>query len=351
MRLRMEHIFVNIGEKKILKDIHMDIENGEFVSILGASGCGKTTLLKCIAGLIQSDNGKAFLGEKLMNDVEVQNRGTVIVFQDIRLFPHMNVEKNISFPMDLQKMDKKEQKREVKRLLKAVELEGFEKRKVHQMSGGQQQRVAIARALAAKPKVLLLDEPFSGLDEALKLQMCQLMRKIHKEQNLTTILVTHDKREAMLLSDRIAFMDDGQVIQMDSVENIYYQPNHLLCAKYFGKCNVIQGKVQDGLLRIQGLCFPVKKADGEYSAIIRSQDLYLLKESVDEDFQAKVIEKHFLGDRIEILFHWNGKELIGDFVSFEEAENLKVGDIVSLGIRLEKLILIKKEEKNEESCI
>ena len=117
MRLRMEHIFVNIGEKKILKDIHMDIENGEFVSILGASGCGKTTLLKCIAGLIQSDNGKVFLGEKLMNDVEVQNRGTVIVFQDIRLFPHMNVEKNISFPMDLQKMDKKEQKREVKRLL------------------------------------------------------------------------------------------------------------------------------------------------------------------------------------------------------------------------------------------
>lgn len=179
MRLRMEHIFVNIGEKKILKDIHMDIENGEFVSILGASGCGKTTLLKCIAGLIQSDNGKVFLGEKLMNDVEVQNRGTVIVFQDIRLFPHMNVEKNISFPMDLQKMDKKEQKREVKRLLKAVELEGFEKRKVHQMSGGQQQRVAIARALAAKPKVLLLDEPFSGLDEALKLQMCQLMKKIH----------------------------------------------------------------------------------------------------------------------------------------------------------------------------
>ena len=168
---------------------------------------------------------------------------------------------------------------------------------------------------------------------------------------MTTILVTHDKREAMLLSDRIAFMDDGQVIQMDSVENIYYQPNHLLCAKYFGKCNVMQGKVQDGLLRIQGLCFPVEKVDGEYNVIIRSQDLYLLKESVDEGFQAKVIEKHFLGDRIEILFDWNEKELIGDFVSFEEAENLRVGDIVSLGIRLEKLILLKEEKKNEESCI
>ena len=110
MRLRMEHIFVNIGEKKILKDIHMDIENGEFVSILGASGCGKTTLLKCIAGLIQSDNGKVFLGEKLMNDVEVQNRGTVIVFQDIRLFPHMNVEKIFHFRWICKKWTKKNRK-------------------------------------------------------------------------------------------------------------------------------------------------------------------------------------------------------------------------------------------------
>ena len=286
-----------------------------------------------------------------MNDVEVQNRGTVNCFSRYSTFSPYECRKKYFISDGFAKIGQKEQKREVKRLLKAVELEGFEKRKVHQMSGGQQQRVAIARALAAKPKVLLLDEPFSGLDEALKLQMCQLMKKIHKEQNLTTILVTHDKREAMLLSDRIAFMDDGQVIQMDSIENIYYQPNHLLCAKYFGKCNVMQGKVQDGLLRIQGLCFPVKKVDGKYNVIIRSQDLCLLKESVDEGFQAKVIEKHFLGDRIEILFHWNGKELIGDFVSFEEAENLKVGDIVSLGIRLEKLILLKEEEKNEESCI
>lgn len=197
MSLTIKNLRVTLQKKEILHGITLDIKEGEFISLLGESGCGKTTLLKCIAGFLEVKQGNIHIQGKSVMNVPPEKRGTVIVFQDLRLFPHMTVEKNIMFPMELQKIPKKVQKETVKKLLENVQLEGFEKRKMREMSGGQMQRVAIARALAANPKVLLLDEAFSGLDENLRAEMRSLVKRLHEEWKITTILVTHDKREAL----------------------------------------------------------------------------------------------------------------------------------------------------------
>ena len=196
MSLKVEKLKVTIQKKEILHGINLEVKQGEFVSLLGSSGCGKTTLLKSIAGLVEVQEGEVWIqGEKATN-ILPEKRGTIIVFQDLRLFPNMTVEKNIAFPMEIAGVKKDERKKKVEELLAAVQLSGFEKRRIREMSGGQMQRVALARALAAKPKILLLDEPFSGLDEKLRLEMGELVRKLHETWKITTILVTHDKREA-----------------------------------------------------------------------------------------------------------------------------------------------------------
>lgn len=211
MGLMIDKLNVKLQKEEILKQVSLEIHDGEFVSLLGPSGCGKTTLLKSIAGLLEVESGDIRLDGVSLNDVPPEKRETVVVFQDLRLFPHLTVEKNIMFPMELRKVPKEVQKETVKKLLEDVQLPGFEQRKIRQMSGGQQQRVALARALAANPKVLLLDEPFSGLDEELRVEMAALVKKLHDEWKITTILVTHDKREALQLSDRIVMMSNGEI--------------------------------------------------------------------------------------------------------------------------------------------
>ena len=197
MSLSVKGLNVSYGKNHILKDINLEIESGEFVSILGKSGCGKTTLIKSIAGLLETDNGDIGIFDKNVAGLPPEKRQTVIVFQDLRLFPHMNVEDNIAFAMKLKKMDKAVIKEKVEKLLDQVRLSGYEKRKVSRLSGGQMQRVALARALGAEPKLLLLDEPFASLDEDLRKEMGELVRRLHRENGITTIMITHDKEEAM----------------------------------------------------------------------------------------------------------------------------------------------------------
>ena len=237
MSLNIEDLKVSLQKKEILHGISLEIQEGEFVSLLGKSGCGKTTLLKCIAGLLEQESGDIRIQGASVMDQQPKNRGTVIVFQDLRLFPHMTAEKNIAFPMELKKVPKKERKERVEELLRAVQLPGFGKRRMREMSGGQMQRVALARALAAEPRVLLLDEPFSGLDEGLRTEMARLVRKLHEAWKITTILVTHDKAEALRMSDRIALMEDGQILQYGTPEQMFCHPKTKKVAEYFGKVN------------------------------------------------------------------------------------------------------------------
>ncbi len=214
MKLSIEGLQVHIDKEAILHNISLQVEQGEFLSLQGPSGCGKSTLLKSIAGILPAEQGTIYLDGKDITRLPIHQRGTVIVFQDMRLFPNMTVEENIAFPLKMQKVPKAQRLSAARELLEKVQLPGYGKRRIHQLSGGQQQRVALARALAAKPKLLLLDEPFSALDEELRQGMRELVLQLHKEFAMTTIMVTHDRPEAVAMSDRIITMSEGAIVDI-----------------------------------------------------------------------------------------------------------------------------------------
>lgn len=278
MKLEVKNMDIKIKNKVILEDINMEVNKNEFISILGPSGCGKSTLLKSIAGILEVDRGEIFIDSKNINKKPVHKRDTVIVFQDIRLFPHMTVYENISFPLKIKKINKNKTNNIVKSLLDRVKLKGFESRKAGELSGGQQQRVALARALAARPKILLLDEPFSGLDENLRFDMQLLIMDIHKEFDMTTIMVTHDKNEAISMSDRIMLMEAGRIIQVGKPMEVYNKPINLEVARYFGNASFIEGRIEDKIFYSEGLTIKADgREDGKYTLVLRNDSFNLVE--------------------------------------------------------------------------
>ena len=216
-RLFLTDINVELGKKHILKNVSLEVKTGQLISLLGSSGCGKSTLLKTVAWIIEPSSGDVLIDGKSVLGVPVHRRGAVIVFQDLRLFPHMTVAENVEFALKMSGM-KKQQYREIAReQLEKVRLEGLEDRRISQISGGQMQRVALARAFAVRPSVMLLDEPFSSLDEELRLEMGNLLLELQRESELTTVLVTHDTQEARRLSDAIAYMKDGEIVRYEEI--------------------------------------------------------------------------------------------------------------------------------------
>ena len=216
-RLFLTDINVELGKKHILKNVSLEVKTGQLISLLGSSGCGKSTLLKTVAGIIEPSSGDVLIDGKSVLGVPVHRRGAVIVFQDLRLFPHMTVAENVEFALKMSGM-KKQQYREIAReQLEKVRLEGLEDRRISQISGGQMQRVALARAFAVRPSVMLLDEPFSSLDEELRLEMGNLLLELQRESEPTTVLVTHDSKEARRLSDAIAYMKDGEIVRYEEI--------------------------------------------------------------------------------------------------------------------------------------
>lgn len=348
MSLKIERLNVELQEDEILHEVSLEIKDGEFVSLLGQSGCGKSTLLKSIAGLMPVKSGEISIDNHSIKEVAPEKRGTVIVFQDLRLFPHMTVEKNIAFAMELKKVPKEIQKQTVKSLLEDVQLAGYEHRKVREMSGGQLQRVALARALAANPKVLLLDEPFSGLDEKLRLEMGALVKKLHEERNLTTILVTHDKREALQMSDRIALMSDGNLLQYDTPQNIFYHPVSKAVAEYFGKANYIEGEVRDHLFQCKLGAFKTECSDGMYTAVIRPFDVK--PDFLKEGFEIK--EAVFKGETVELRMFSETQELLSEVITREyPLEKLQQGTHLGIEIKAESIVYLKKMIDNVKTAV
>lgn len=216
MSLRLENISVSFGKHKILHEINLQVETGCFFSLLGPSGGGKSTLMKAIAGLLPLDQGNLVWQGRSIMSLPPEKREMTLVFQDLRLFPHLTVLDNVAFPLKMSGMKKEARREAAREILNQVELIDFAHRYPNQLSGGQQQRVALARAVAIKPRVLLLDEPFSSLDLPLRQSMRKLVRSLHDRLGLTTLLVTHDVGEAMLLSDCIGILDQGRLICCDS---------------------------------------------------------------------------------------------------------------------------------------
>lgn len=340
MSLTIKNLRVTLQKKEILHGITLDIKEGEFISLLGESGCGKTTLLKCIAGFLEVKQGNIHIQGKSVMNVPPEKRGTVIVFQDLRLFPHMTVEKNIMFPMELQKIPKKVQKETVKKLLENVQLEGFEKRKMREISGGQMQRVAIARALAANPKVLLLDEAFSGLDENLRAEMRSLVKRLHEEWKITTILVTHDKREALQISDRIALMSEGKILQYAPPKEIFCYPSSKNVAEYFGDVNYISGTVENGRFISDLFERDIDLPNGEYEAMIRPSSV-----SITKNGNYQVADCTFMGEIQEISIQ-AGKHMLKSQIMNGESEK---GDMVGIVFNQEEISWFKKGEKEDET--
>ena len=225
----------------VLDNISLEISKGEFITLLGASGCGKTTTLRIIAGLEQPDAGSVWLDGREVTGLEPNQRDVNTVFQNYALFPHMNVAENIGYGLKLKKVPKSEIRKKVSQMLELVQLEGYEKRKPSELSGGQKQRVAIARALVNNPKVLLLDEPLGALDLQLRRAMQIELKHLQKKLGITFIYITHDQEEAINMSDRIAVMRDGRIEQIGTPDEIYNHPKTSYVATFVGNANILHG--------------------------------------------------------------------------------------------------------------
>ena len=232
----------------VLDNISLEISKGEFITLLGSSGCGKTTTLRIIAGLEQPDAGSVWLNGREVTGLEPNQRDVNTVFQNYALFPHMNVAENIGYGLKLKKVPKSEIRKKVSQMLELVQLEGYEKRKPSELSGGQKQRVAIARALVNNPKILLLDEPLGALDLQLRRAMQIELKHLQKKLGITFIYITHDQEEAINMSDRIAVMRDGRIEQIGTPDEIYNHPKTSYVATFVGNANILHGAAE----RIQG---------------------------------------------------------------------------------------------------
>ncbi|MCG9536096.1 ABC transporter ATP-binding protein [Providencia huaxiensis] len=271
-----ENLAKSFGTNQVFADIQFTIEKGEFITLLGPSGCGKSTLLRCIAGLEQLNHGELYINRQNVTYQAAQQRGVGMVFQSYALFPNMTVVDNIAFGLKMRKIDSQARSKAVAEVIELVELQGKEQQFPHQLSGGQRQRVALARALVMKPQILLLDEPLSALDARIRKHLRQQIRQIQRELGLTTIFVTHDQDEAMIMSDRIFLMNKGQIVQSDTAENIYTQPATEFVARFMGhynlvdseKANTMLGLNLQGTLAIRPESIYVKESGRQYGSHI-----------------------------------------------------------------------------------
>ena len=309
--IELEGLTKYFGNQKVIDNLDLRIKPGEILALLGPSGCGKTTTLNLIAGLLQPDRGDIFFAGRSVTGVPAEKRSSVLVFQEYMLFPHLSVEDNISFGMRMAKKPLTERRKRVEELLALIDLQGHEKDNPQQLSGGEKQRVALARAAAINPEVFLLDEPLSNLDTALREEMQQFIRDIHVSEEMTTIFVTHDREEAMLMADRIAVMNEGKIIQSGCPQQLYEQPESKFVADFLGPANYLQGELEGKKLKIadkniklteKNISSGIKtKVDSEVSVLLRPEffDLFQNKKvRGDNIIEVTVVSKHYIGNRI-----------------------------------------------------
>jgi spermidine/putrescine ABC transporter ATP-binding subunit len=248
-RVDLEHVSKRYAAVAALHDVSLSFRDGEFFGLLGPSGSGKTTLLRAIAGFVEPDEGSISFDGRRVENVPVHKRQIGMVFQNYALFPNLTVAGNIAFGLSVRRVTGAEAGRQVSEMLELVRLKGLNERKPSELSGGQQQRVALARALVTRPKVLLLDEPLGALDRRLRQEMQVELKDIQRETGVTTIFVTHDQEEALTLSDRIAIIDQGRLMQMGQPREIYERPATIFAAQFLGDANIFTGKREnDGLI-------------------------------------------------------------------------------------------------------
>ncbi|SKC40289.1 spermidine/putrescine transport system ATP-binding protein [[Eubacterium] yurii] len=335
--------------KDAVKDMNLYIRENEFITLLGPSGCGKTTTLRIIGGFEYPDSGDLFFAQKRINDVPPHKRAINTVFQKYALFPNMDIYDNIAFGLKIKKVDKKTIDAQVKKMLKLVDLEGFEDRDIHSLSGGQQQRIAIARALVNKPKVLLLDEPLAALDLKLRKDMQYELKTMQMELGITFIYVTHDQEEALTMSDTIVVMNHGVIQQIGTPEDIYNEPKNRFVADFIGESNIIDGvMIKDFLISFNGAdfeCLDKGFADNEkVDVVIRPEDITIISPE-NAKIIGKVTDVVFKGVHYEVI-------VVDEKTNFEwmihTIHIAKVDSIVGLDFIPDAIHVMKKGAKEDE---
>ena len=289
------------GEVLVVKNLNLDISKGEFVTMLGPSGSGKTTTLMMLAGFETPTNGEIFLDTKPISKIPPYEREIGMVFQNYALFPHMSVFENVAFPLKLRKVSTIEIENRVLDALKTVQLSDYSSRKIDQLSGGQRQRVALARAFVFGPRILLMDEPLSALDKKLREQMQIELKQLHRKLGVTTVYVTHDQREALTMSDRIAVINEGKIEQLGNPKEIYNSPNSFFVVDFIGESSFIPlEKKKDNLYFHSEKISKINANDKnkKWSLVIRPERLSI----VDKNYKKLSSNIHFSGEISELVF-------------------------------------------------
>ncbi len=339
------------GDFTALHGVSLNIEKGEFFTLLGPSGCGKTTLLRMIAGFNSIEGGDFYFGENRINDVPAHKRDIGMVFQNYAIFPHLTVEENVAYGLKARKVDKKEIDRRVKEALELVQIAPLATRKPSELSGGQQQRVALARAFVIEPSVLLMDEPLSNLDAKLRVQMRSIIKKLQRRLGITTIYVTHDQEEALAISDRIAVMNQGRVMQVGTPSEIYAKPENPFVAGFIGVSNFLNcdvTKCEGGMAKVSikgelDIDVPVRKSyTGKAQLSARPEQLFFSETGMP----GKVMFSTFLGDFIEYEVElFDGQTLIINEYTKDTAKVHEVGEKVFISFDATRISLYNEAEE------
>ena len=320
--LELRNINKKFNETVALDNIHLEINDGEFFSLLGPSGSGKTTCLKVIGGFEQPDSGKVSLFNENVTDIPPFKRNVNTVFQDYALFPHMNVEENVCYSLKIKKTPKIDQESQVEEMLSTVKLTGYEKRKPSELSGGQRQRVALARSLINKPKILLLDEPLGALDLKLREQMQIELKNLQRQFQITFIYVTHDQQEALSMSDRIAIFNEGKIEQVDTPDNIYKNPKTAFVADFIGTTSLVSKQLAAELFNYNS------------AFSIRPENIKINNEQDSKsEFNTKVVvtDIQFQGSYYKILCKVNDLTLTAlHYVDAQNTFKINLGDSLEL---------------------
>ena len=321
------------GDVTVFEDIQFTIEKGEFITLLGPSGCGKSTLLRTLAGLDKVNDGEIWVDGVDITATQPQNREIGMVFQSYALFPNMTVEDNVAFGLKMKGISKKEAQQDIQKMLDLVELNGKEKFYPHELSGGQRQRVALARALIVKPRILLLDEPLSALDAKIRKNLRQQILDIQKELNLTTIFVTHDQEEAMLMSDRIFLMNQGEIVQQGKPEDIYTKPANEFVAGFMGHYNLIEAETAKHWFDI----------DTTSKVAIRPESIYIKEAGrqyanhISSPKSAIVVSHQLLGNVIRYHLKVESEELTVDLLNRSSERLMSKGSEIELLFNLNEI--------------
>lgn len=352
--LELKNLTKRFGAFTAVDHISLEVKNGEMVALLGGSGCGKTTILRMIAGFIDDYEGSILVDGRDMSNIPSYKRNMGVFFQNYALFPHMDTFDNVAFGLKMRKLPKKDIKQKVEKILELVKMTGMEKRYPRELSGGQQQRVALARALVTEPTVLLLDEPLSNLDAQLRMEMQMEIKRIQRELKITTIIVTHDQEEAISLADRVIVMDSGKILQIGKPKEVFDHPANLFVADFMGFSNFVAGKVADvDATRIRVICSgrqliltgvnSTNFAHGDGVTIaIRPENLVLAQKD-EKDLEnvltgtVKSVTYKGVVTRIEI------RDIFDEtlFLNIHNDESYKEGDAITVAFPSQKLLIYK----------